>query len=195
MAFGTSLAPKSEMSWAQVAETIRSEFTDLSDVEQLTRACTRLLVAVLLGAAIGWERERRGSAAGLRTHMLVALGAALFVLAPAQAGLEDDAMSRVLQGVISGIGFLGAGAVLKLSDQGEIRGLTTAASVWATAAIGIAVGQGREATALLATLIALVILAIVSRLEAPAHPPGDAGQTGGPKAGRRVTDARVEQRP
>ncbi|NML17539.1 MgtC/SapB family protein [Azohydromonas caseinilytica] len=157
------------MSWAQVLKTIESEFVDLSDVEQLTRACTRLTVAILLGAAIGWERERRRSAAGLRTHMLVALGAALFVLAPAQAGLEEDGLSRVLQGVISGIGFLGAGAVLKLSEQGEIRGLTTAASIWATAAIGVAVGQGREATALLATLIVLAILVVLAQLERRMH--------------------------
>jgi putative Mg2+ transporter-C (MgtC) family protein len=180
------------MSWAQVVQTIQSEFTDLSDVEQLTRACTRLTVAVILGALIGWERERRQSAAGLRTHMLVALGAALFVLAPTQAGLDEDGMSRVLQGVISGIGFLGAGAVLKLNEQGEIRGLTTAASIWATAAIGIAVGQGREATALLATLITLVILAIVSRFEAHEHPHDATNGGGSPTAGRRATDTRVD---
>lgn len=181
------------MSWAQVAETVRSEFADLSDVEQLTRACTRLTVAVLLGAAIGWERERRRSAAGLRTHMLVALGAALFVLAPAQAGLEEDGMSRVLQGVISGIGFLGAGAVLKLSEQGEIRGLTTAASIWATAAIGIAVGQGREATALLATFIVLAILIVLAQLERRMHRPQSPGtqhrDDSAPPQRRRSTDA------
>ncbi|WP_051242265.1 MgtC/SapB family protein [Azohydromonas australica] len=181
------------MSWEQVTQTIRSEFADLSDVEQLTRACTRLTVAVLLGAAIGWERERRRSAAGLRTHMLVALGAALFVLAPAQAGLEEDGMSRVLQGVISGIGFLGAGAVLKLSEQGEIRGLTTAASIWATAAIGIAVGQGREATALLATFIVLAILIVLAQLERRMHRPQSPGtQHRGdatPPQRRRSTDA------
>jgi putative Mg2+ transporter-C (MgtC) family protein len=183
------------MSWAAVLETVRSEFADLNDVEQLTRVSTRLVVAVLLGAAIGWEREKRRSAAGLRTHMLVALGAALFVVAPAQAGMEGDALSRVLQGVISGIGFLGAGAVLKLSEQGEIRGLTTAASIWATAAIGIAVGSGREATALLATLIVVVILSVLARLEQRLHHPRSPGtQPGGNAAApkRRATDARDE---
>jgi putative Mg2+ transporter-C (MgtC) family protein len=180
------------MSWAAVLETIRSEFADLNDVEQLTRVSTRLVVAVLLGAAIGWEREKRRSAAGLRTHMLVALGAALFVVAPAQLGMEGDALSRVLQGVISGIGFLGAGAVLKLSEQGEIRGLTTAASIWATAAIGIAVGCGREATALLATLIVLAILTVLAQLERRLHHPRSPGtQPGGNAATprRRATDA------
>jgi putative Mg2+ transporter-C (MgtC) family protein len=150
--------------WSQVAATLQSEFSDLPDVEQFTRVTVRLVVAVLLGALIGYERELRRSAAGLRTHMLVALGAALFVIVPAQAGMPPADMSRVLQGVISGIGFLGAGAVLKLSAQGEIRGLTTAASIWATAAIGLAVGMGREATAVLATLIVLVILSVVARL-------------------------------
>lgn len=180
------------MSWARVLETIRSEFADLNDVEQLTRVSTRLVVAVLLGALIGWERERRRSAAGLRTHMLVALGAALFVVAPLQVGIEDDAMSRVLQGIISGIGFLGAGAVLKLSSQGEIRGLTTAASIWATAAIGIAVGSGREATALLATLIVVVILGGLARLEQRMHHPRSPGTqpgAGAPPAPRRKTAA------
>jgi putative Mg2+ transporter-C (MgtC) family protein len=150
--------------WSQVAATLQSEFSDLGDVAQFTRVAVRLIVAVLLGALIGYERELRHSAAGLRTHMLVALGAALFVIVPAQAGMPPADMSRVLQGVISGIGFLGAGAVLKLSEQGEIRGLTTAASIWATAAIGLAVGMGREATAVLATLIVLVILSVVARL-------------------------------
>jgi putative Mg2+ transporter-C (MgtC) family protein len=177
------------MSWTQVVTTLRSEFADLSDVEQLTRVGTRLLVAVLLGAAIGWQRERHGSAAGLRTHMLVALGAALFMLMPAQAGLDSGGMSRVLQGVVAGIGFLGASAVLKLGDRGKIRGLTTAAGIWTTAAIGAAVGYGREATALLATLIVLVILDAVARLErrvrprqadrpkGPAPPPNRAGKS------------------
>ncbi len=179
-------------------ETLRSEFADLNDVEQLTRVSTRLVVAVLLGAAIGWERERRHSAAGLRTHMLVALGAALFVVAPAQSGLDADGMSRVLQGVISGIGFLGAGAVLKLSDQGEIRGLTTAASIWATAAIGVAVGSGREATGLLATLIVLMILGVVARMEVyqsqrDATAVTEADTAPPPRPRRRATDATDEE--
>ena len=151
--------------WNSVAATVQAEFSDSLDTEQFTRVVLRLLVAVLLGALVGWERERHGSAAGLRTHMLVAVGAALFVLVPEQSGMDADALSRVLQGVIAGIGFLGAGAVLKLSEQEQIRGLTTAASIWATAAIGIAVGLGREATALLAALIVLMILSLVKRLE------------------------------
>lgn len=90
--------------------------------------------------------------------MLVALGSALFVLVPLPAGTDICDMSRVLQGVIAGIGFLGAGAILKSSDDQQVRGLTTAASIWLTAAVGIAAGMGREATTVLSTLFALLIL-------------------------------------
>jgi putative Mg2+ transporter-C (MgtC) family protein len=151
--------------WSQVSAALRSEFADLYDVEQLTRVLLRLTVALLLGAAIGWERERNDSAAGLRTHMLVSLGAAVFVMVPQLAGAEWDALSRVMQGVVAGIGFLGAGAVLKLDALRQIRGLTTAASIWATAAIGVTVGLGREGTALLITLLTWVVLSVLLRVK------------------------------
>jgi putative Mg2+ transporter-C (MgtC) family protein len=161
----------------RIAATVLEEFSDLPNLEQTTRVALRIGVAVLLGAMIGYEREMRQSAAGLRTHMLVALGAALFVLVPQQAGIGDADMSRVLQGVIAGVGFLGAGAVLKRDDKDEIRGLTTAASIWVTAAIGIAVGMGREATALLGTVVVLLILSVLRRFSrrAPAPPPSRRG--------------------
>lgn len=89
----------------------------LPDPASLTRITVRCFVAVLLGGLIGYEREMRGTAAGLRTHMLVALGAALFVIVPLETGVSHADVSRVLQGVISGIGFLGAGAVIKLSQD------------------------------------------------------------------------------
>lgn len=148
-----------------IVATIQSELSDLNDVEALTRVSIRLCFAALLGALIGFERERREAAAGLRTHMLVAVGCAVFVLVPLQSGIAPDDLTRVMQGVITGVGFLGAGAVLKSSEQGEIRGLTTAASIWATAAIGITVGLGREATAVLTTILVLFILAVLFRLE------------------------------
>lgn len=144
--------------WLQSWATIQGEFSDLPDVAEVTRLCLRLLIAMILGGVLGFERERSGASAGFRTHMLVALGSALFVLVPLQAGTDLSDMSRVLQGVIAGIGFLGAGAILKSSDDQQVRGLTTAASIWLTAAIGIAAGMGREATAVLSTLFALVIL-------------------------------------
>jgi putative Mg2+ transporter-C (MgtC) family protein len=146
-------------------ETIRQEFTDVPDTEQLTRLLLRLGLAMLLGAAIGYERESQDSSAGLRTHMLVALGTALFVLVPLQAGMDDQAMSRVIQGLLAGIGFLGAGTVIKQSDSGQVRGLTTAAGIWTTAAIGMTVGLGRETTAVISTVLVLVILSLLLRLE------------------------------
>ena len=148
-----------------VTATLRAEFSDLLQVEQVTRVTARLAVALLLGAVIGWDRERRDADAGLRTHMLVSLGAALFVLVPAEAGMGADALSRVVQGIVSGIGFLGAGAVLKMGNEGRIHGLTTAASIWATAAVGMSAGLGREGTALLATAFILLVLIGLRRLE------------------------------
>ncbi len=146
-----------ERSWL----TIQQEFADVGSVEDITRLVLRLVVAVALGGLLGYERESVGASAGLRTHMLVSLGAALFVLIPLQAGMEIGDLSRVLQGVTAGIGFIGAGAILKHSQKDDIKGVTTAASVWLTAAIGIAAGMGREATAVLSALFALAILAIL----------------------------------
>ena len=152
--------------WLEIWSTVRSEFADIPDVGEATRIVLRLGMAVILGGLLGFERERSGKAAGLRTHMLVALGAAIFVLVPLQGGMEVGDLSRVLQGVIAGIGFLGAGAIIKLSDEREIHGLTTSASIWMTAAIGVAAGMGREATALVSTLLALFVLAVLRRVEA-----------------------------
>lgn len=147
--------------WSQVWRTILEEFSDLGDVRAITMVCVRMLVAVVLGAMLGYERESAGASAGLRTHMLVALGSALFVLIPLQAGMQFDNVSRVLQGVTAGIGFLGAGAILKSENEKQITGLTTAAGVWLTAAIGVAAGMGREGTAVLSALFALGILSLL----------------------------------
>lgn len=149
----------------EVVETLRQEFSDIPDVAQVTRIVVRLSLAALLGGILGFEREFQGKAAGIRTHMLVSLGAALFVLVPQQAGMATADMSRVLQGVIAGIGFLGAGAIIKHKEEpGHVQGLTTAAGIWMTAAIGVACGLGREATAVLSMLLALVILTWVPHL-------------------------------
>lgn len=148
-----------------VLATLRAEFSDLLEVEQVTRVTARMSVALILGAMIGWDRERRDADAGLRTHMLVSLGAALFVMVPSESGMGSDELSRVIQGIVSGIGFLGAGAVLKLGSEGRIHGLTTAATVWATAAVGMSAGLGREGTAVLATVFILLVLVWLRRLE------------------------------
>jgi putative Mg2+ transporter-C (MgtC) family protein len=152
--------------WLEIWSAARSEFSDIPDVTEATRIVLRLGMAVLLGGLLGYERERSGKAAGLRTHMLVALGAAIFVLVPLQGGMAVGDLSRVLQGVIAGIGFLGAGAIIKLGSEREIHGLTTSAGIWMTAAIGVAAGMGREATAVLSTLLALFVLAVLRRVEA-----------------------------
>ncbi|WP_426139599.1 MgtC/SapB family protein [Pseudomonas sp. DWP3-1-2] len=163
--------------WHEVGVTLKQEFSDITDASQLTQVTVRLVIAALLGGVLGYERELKGKAAGVRTHMLVAMGAALFVLAPRLAGADDAAMSRVIQGIVAGIGFLGAGTILKGREQsaGQVKGLTTAAGLWMTAAIGIAAGMGRESTAVLSTLLAWVILnlvpAIVSRMDPPEENP------------------------
>ena len=150
--------------WNSVFGTVAAEFSDLPDAAQVTRIALRLVIAAALGGLLGYERERKGKAAGVRTHMLVAMGAALFVLIPQQAGASMADLTRVVQGLVAGIGFLGAGAIVKADAEQTVHGLTTAAGIWMTAAIGIAAGLGREATALLSVLLALVILALVPYL-------------------------------
>jgi len=150
--------------WQEIGQTIRAEFSDLPDAAGVTRITMRLLLAAILGGVLGFEREQKGKAAGLRTHMLVALGAALFVLIPQQAGVSDADLTRVLQGLVAGVGFLGAGTIIKGSSDEEIKGLTTAAGIWLTAAIGVAAGMGREATAILSTILAVVILGAAQKV-------------------------------
>lgn len=147
--------------WHEFSNAVLAEFSDLSDVAQITRISLRLTLAALLGGLLGYERERKGKAAGLKTHMLVAMGAALFVLIPMEAGVSDTELSRIIQGIVTGVGFLGAGAILKSSTEEHVTGLTTAAGIWLTAAIGMTVGLGREATALLSTLFALAVFYLV----------------------------------
>ncbi|HET7157674.1 MAG TPA: MgtC/SapB family protein, partial [Burkholderiales bacterium] len=96
----------------------------LPDADQFVRVLIRMTAAALLGAVVGFERERAGKAAGLRTHMLVSLGTALFVIASLEAGMSVGDLSRVIQGLTTGIGFIGAGAILKLADKQDIKGLT-----------------------------------------------------------------------
>ena len=146
-------------------EPLGSEIFALPEPAQLLRVSVRLIVAALLGALLGVEREREGKAAGLRTHMLVALGAALFIVAPAEEGMEVADLSRVYQGVATGIGFVGAGTILKLTEQQEIRGLTTAASLWLTAAVGMAVGAGVLWIAVAGAVLAYLILSVLGRIE------------------------------
>jgi putative Mg2+ transporter-C (MgtC) family protein len=120
----------------------------------------RLLAAAAFGAGIGIDREVRGKPAGMRTHALVSLGAALVILVTVRVGPPGyehvDAVSRVIQGIIAGVGFLGGGAILKSSES--VHGLTTAASIWFVAALGAACGIGQWVAALVALVFALLIL-------------------------------------
>jgi putative Mg2+ transporter-C (MgtC) family protein len=120
----------------------------------------RLFAATLLGAIVGLQRERSGKPAGLRTHMLVSLGTALVVSVCVAIGMTTDGLSRVMQGVVTGIGFVGAGSILKLSQERKIKGLTTAAGLWITAAIGIAAGIGTIGLAVVATIFAVIVLGL-----------------------------------
>lgn len=133
--------------------------------EQIVRSLLRLTAAVLCGAIIGLERERVGKSAGLRTHMLVTTGTALLVVAVTEAGVDSSGLSRVIQGLITGIGFLGAGAILKRTAKSDIRGLTTAAGIWMTCAIGVSAGLGRFGVALVGTVFAWAVLSLLQQLE------------------------------
>ena len=147
-------------------ETLWQELTHgLQDRQHLLRVAFRLLAAMILGGIIGIQRERSGKAAGFRTHMMVCLGTAVFVITCSSVGMEFDAMSRVIQGLVTGIGFIGAGTILKLDKEEEIIGLTTAAGIWMTAAIGITVGLGAVGVGLICTALALVILALAQPFE------------------------------
>src|SRR5687767_9442201 len=112
----------------------------LPDAPLLARVIIRLSLAMMLSAIIGWEREQQNKSAGLRTHILVALGAAIFALSSQENGADANNMTRVTQGIATGIGFIGAGVILQLVNERRIKGLTTAAGIWLTAAIGLAAG-------------------------------------------------------
>jgi putative Mg2+ transporter-C (MgtC) family protein len=160
-----------EALWQEVWKSVQADFADVKDVAKVTQLVLRMLLATLLGSLLGYQREHQGKEAGMRTHMLVALGSTFFVLIPLQAGMPLGDLSRVLQGLIAGIGFLVAGAILKQQDTEQIHGLTTAAGLWLTASVGVAVGLGRETSAILGTVLALIILALLPRVRASANAP------------------------
>lgn len=147
----------------EVLHALRTELA-LPDPRVVTMILVRMLMAALLGAVIGWDRERKGRAAGLKTHILVAVGAALFVLAPTLAGIDGGDKTRVMQGIVQGIGFLG------------VEGLTTAASIWMTAAIGMASGMGLEMVAAITTALAWLVVGVLPKVQGrtPAHRHGHA---------------------
>jgi putative Mg2+ transporter-C (MgtC) family protein len=151
--------------WHEIWRGVQNDFADLPGIAEVTQIVLRMLLAALLGGLVGFQRERVGKSAGLRTHMLVSLGSAFFVMIPYQAGMPIADLSRVMQGIITGVGFLGAGTILKRETDEQIEGLTTAAGLWLTAAVGSAAGMGREASAVLGTVLALLILAFLPRVK------------------------------
>ena len=137
----------------------------LPDRRQLAVVVIRVIMAILLGAIVGLQRERAGKPAGLRTHILVSLGTAVVVLACSAATMSLDGLSRVIQGIVTGIGFVGAGSILKLSEEREIKGLTTAAGLWLTGAVGIAAGLGEIGVAIIGTILTVIVLSLVGVIE------------------------------
>lgn len=118
----------------------------------------RIGAALLAGAIIGLDRELHDKPAGMRTHAMVSVGAALVVLSMAGMAGQDDAMSRVIQGIITGIGFIGGGVILKLESEERVKGLTTAATIWVAAAFGIAAGAGLFKLLALGVVATLLLL-------------------------------------
>jgi putative Mg2+ transporter-C (MgtC) family protein len=137
--------------------------------DQMMEIAIRLLAAALIGGCIGIDREIRRKPAGMRTHALVSLGAALVMLIVVRTGPGSvehvDAVSRAIQGIIAGVGFLGGGAILKSNEHDIVHGLTTAASIWLVASLGIACGVGQWVAALIALVLALLILVVGGPVE------------------------------
>jgi putative Mg2+ transporter-C (MgtC) family protein len=147
----------------------------------------RLIVATVIGSVLGLNREIHGKPAGMRTHALVALGASLITLISLEltannGSMDGSSVLRTIQGVMAGIGFLGGGVILRDDSHQSVHGLTTAASVWVVASLGIACGAGQWLTALMALVLTLSVLIVLGRIEkkcvgwfnrhqTPAHPP------------------------
>lgn len=127
-----------------------------------------LSAATALGGLVGLDREIRGRFAGLRTHILVAVGAAAFAVAGSAIATKTEGadVTRVIQGIAAGVGFIGAGAVLKLTDQAQVRGLTTASSIWLAAAVGTAAGIGLYMLAVCAAIVGVLTLTVLGQAEA-----------------------------
>jgi putative Mg2+ transporter-C (MgtC) family protein len=150
---------------------IQGEMVEL--VGSTSEILGRLAAAMGAGIVLGVNRDLRGKSAGVRTHGLVSIGACLVTLitmelASAGVGFNADAVSRSIQGIITGIGFLGGGVILQLPASRSVEGLTTAASIWITACLGIAFGTGMWRTALLALALVFVVLLLGGTIEAVA---------------------------
>jgi putative Mg2+ transporter-C (MgtC) family protein len=139
---------------------------ELPATDRVVVIVVRVLMAAILGGILGFERELHHKAAGLRTHIVVAVGAAVFVMVALESGSTSADLSRIIQGVATGIGFVGAGTILKPDDrEGDVKGITTAAGIWLTAAVGLAVGTGHAWLSLLVTGLMIPIVWVARRIE------------------------------
>jgi putative Mg2+ transporter-C (MgtC) family protein len=154
------------------------ELFSVPNTDYVVRVASRLAAAAVAGGLIGAERELVGKSAGLRTHMTVALGCAAFVLIASENVADVSSVSRAIQGIAAGIGFIGAGTILKREADDQIKGLTTAATIWLTAAVGAAAGAGHVWLALISVAIAWLILWIFIGVDRwLAHKRGDTGDS------------------
>jgi putative Mg2+ transporter-C (MgtC) family protein len=128
---------------------------------QYVEELVRLSVAGLCGAAVGWQRERHEKAAGLRTHMLLAIGSCLFTLVAIH--VQKDDITRVMQGIVTGAGFLGGGVIFR--EGASVKGLTTATGLWVMGAVGMAIGTGEYFIGILATVLTFLVLSVLQLVE------------------------------
>ena len=146
--------------------------TSIWSIDEWLNLVLKLSLSLLVGALIGLNRQSQKKPAGLRTHMLVTLGATIFVMVSLQSSqgkVSPDALSRVIQGITAGVGFLGAGEILRQSDieknQVKVHGLTSAAAIWVSSALGVAIGAGLYPLALVSVLMTWITLSLIKKLE------------------------------
>jgi putative Mg2+ transporter-C (MgtC) family protein len=137
----------------------------LTNHDHLLRVFIRLFAAILLGGLIGLQRVSATKPAGMRTHVLVCLGTTAVLLSCSATAFSLEGASRVIQGILIGIGFIGAGSILKLSEEHLIHGLTVSVRIWTTAAVGIAIGLGQVGIALITTVLTILVLAVLAASE------------------------------
>ncbi|MFB6276676.1 MAG: MgtC/SapB family protein [Halothece sp.] len=133
-----------------------------------SEVATRLALAVALGGIIGWDREQDRQPAGFRTNMLVSLGSALVILGALQSGIveqDESLIGRSIQGILTGVGFVGAGAILQRNERNKVHGLTTATAIWISAALGIVSGLGLWQLGLMGLGFTMIILRVMKMLE------------------------------
>jgi putative Mg2+ transporter-C (MgtC) family protein len=148
-----------------VADLLNDVFPNALDAQALFRVTVRLAASIVLGGVIGFERQAEGKTAGVRTHMMVSLGSALFAVVSLEVSNDAAAFTRVIQGVAAGIGFVGAGAIIRVSNESEVKGLTTAGGIWMTAGIGLAVGAGLLWPAVVGVGLTLIVLGVLHFVE------------------------------